>query len=290
MCFSSYPRPSPTEATILPTQLWHIYATIKLHPAPPSCVKPADPTPQEQKFGEIRQCREQQKHFEKVPIHKVAGAGAVQGRHVFSIISIILVFLRPFLSIWTPSPQKSCFQRSTKSGPPRTSPTAKAARWTTTPLIKDENENENENITRKASWHRTYPIPRVQHYSAAASACSFGTAGDTIQGPCPDPHTQVGSWQRHLMTGAAKRVPSLRLRRAAARPRVVSRPRTPKSAPLVRIIATPSSRRIKSSAGQPLSFWGCVLSRRASRCRLRAILQSPTRTAPAQIVATSGCY
>ena len=24
-------------------------------------------------------------------------------------------------------------------------------------------KNENENITRKASWHRTYPIPRVQH-------------------------------------------------------------------------------------------------------------------------------
>ena len=30
-----------------------------------------------------------------------------------------------------------------------------------------------------------------------------------------DPHTQVGNWQRHLVTGAAKRMPSSRLRREA---------------------------------------------------------------------------
>ena len=109
---------------------------------------------------------------------------------------------------------------------------------------KNENENENENITRKASWHRTYPIPRVQHYSAAGSACGFGTAGCTIQGPRPDPHTQVGSWHRHLMTGAAKRVPSLRLRRAAAMAACgVSSTYAKICLACPRIIATPSSRR-----------------------------------------------
>ena len=143
------------------------------------------------------------------------------------------------------------------------------------------NIHENENITRKASWHRTYPIPRVQHYSATASACGFGTAGCTIQGPRPDPHTQVGSWHRHLMTGAAKRVPSLHLRRAAAMAACGVSSAYAKICPACpRIIATPSSRRMYITCCATAVVWGCVLSRRTSRCELRAIFQSPTRTAP----------
>ena len=77
-----------------------------------------------------------------------------------------------------------------------------------------KSKHENESIARKASWHRTYP-------TCAALFCRcFGLRFLNRRlhdpRPRPDPHTQVGNWQRHLMTGAAKRVPSLRLRRAAA--------------------------------------------------------------------------